>query len=585
MKTLFRKTNLSLIQLLRSFSFKSNEIQEHLLVIFIILFSYQFSFSQEFDRTNQVSLLKSRIKHFHQDSNFDKALKLLDSLLSSEVLNEEDQISFQIDKQITFYYLGQIDSMKLGLKSIETEIKSYHPSYPEYLFATCLYQGGIGNYAEAIRKLLELNSLAEKSNNQSLLLAVNNSLGANYRVLNDFVQAKGFYNKALKVALQEKDLKSTAMIFNNLGSVYRKLENSDSALYYYEEASAILTSIDSKYYLAQNLLNIGNIYEVQKDYRQAEYYFAKCLSISEEGGIRYGMLISKLNLGNLFRIKKEYQKGEDFLNEALLLAEEMSMRREKGLILERLSWIQRDRRQFKSAYELEIESKIILDALLSESVKKEALDLKAKYDAEKKEKEIIGLETKMKQLYLMGAMMLIIVIVLVICLLWISYRHKNLRQTKLLVEKEKSSLMRTIEIKDMELTSQAMQLTQIKEILKNWKLANTSKVSPSSKEGLDSLKPAIFETLKADFEGRITSSNEDFFKILLDKFPTLRPAELRLCAYLRLNISTKEIAEMLNKSIRTIETTRYSIRKKMGLDGNENLVSFLISLKNESKQN
>jgi DNA-binding CsgD family transcriptional regulator len=87
-----------------------------------------------------------------------------------------------------------------------------------------------------------------------------------------------------------------------------------------------------------------------------------------------------------------------------------------------------------------------------------------------------------------------------------------------------------------------------------------------------------FDLLQQEFEHRITSNNEDFYQKLLGAYPDLKPSELKLCSYLRLNLSTKELAEILNKSVRTIENTRFAIRKKMGLGPEDNLVGRLIAM-------
>jgi len=92
------------------------------------------------------------------------------------------------------------------------------------------------------------------------------------------------------------------------------------------------------------------------------------------------------------------------------------------------------------------------------------------------------------------------------------------------------------------------------------------------------LKRETFEFLQTELENRITESNGDFYKNLLAAYPDLKPSELKLCSYLRLNLSTKELAEVLNKSVRTIENTRFSIRKKMGLGPEDNLVAQLIAV-------
>jgi DNA-binding CsgD family transcriptional regulator len=86
--------------------------------------------------------------------------------------------------------------------------------------------------------------------------------------------------------------------------------------------------------------------------------------------------------------------------------------------------------------------------------------------------------------------------------------------------------------------------------------------------------------LNNNFELRLTSNNEDFFKLLLSKYPDLSPAELKLCAYLRLNPSTKDLALIMNRSMRTVESTRANIRKKMNLNPHDNLVTHLVSFSN-----
>ena len=73
-------------------------------------------------------------------------------------------------------------------------------------------------------------------------------------------------------------------------------------------------------------------------------------------------------------------------------------------------------------------------------------------------------------------------------------------------------------------------------------------------------------------------ANNDFLKILKDTNPSLTPTDLKLCAYLRLNLSTKAIADLLNLSIRGVESSRYRLRKKLGLAGEVSLFDFLGSI-------
>lgn len=80
------------------------------------------------------------------------------------------------------------------------------------------------------------------------------------------------------------------------------------------------------------------------------------------------------------------------------------------------------------------------------------------------------------------------------------------------------------------------------------------------------------------FNTHVEQVHEDFFKKLKTQNPDLSPSELRLCAYLRMNISSKEIATLMNISTRGVEISRYRIRKKLGIDRNTNLTDFMMKL-------
>lgn len=78
------------------------------------------------------------------------------------------------------------------------------------------------------------------------------------------------------------------------------------------------------------------------------------------------------------------------------------------------------------------------------------------------------------------------------------------------------------------------------------------------------------------FQENFDLIHENFFQKLKAEHPSLTPTDLKLCSLLRLNYTTKEIAGMLNLSVRGVEAARYRLRKKLGLAENENLVNFMI---------
>ncbi len=79
----------------------------------------------------------------------------------------------------------------------------------------------------------------------------------------------------------------------------------------------------------------------------------------------------------------------------------------------------------------------------------------------------------------------------------------------------------------------------------------------------------IFETL-------FDQAHENFFKRLKQSFPELTQSDLKLCAYLKLNLSSKEIAPLLNISIRGVEVRRYRLRKRLAIASDMNLVEFVM---------
>lgn len=77
------------------------------------------------------------------------------------------------------------------------------------------------------------------------------------------------------------------------------------------------------------------------------------------------------------------------------------------------------------------------------------------------------------------------------------------------------------------------------------------------------------------FEDEFDLVHNDFMKKLRSRYPDLSNNEVLLCAYIKMNLSTKEIAPLMNISVRGMETMRYRIRKKFNLEREESLQEFL----------
>ncbi|MCW1735948.1 triple tyrosine motif-containing protein [Anaerorudis cellulosivorans] len=81
------------------------------------------------------------------------------------------------------------------------------------------------------------------------------------------------------------------------------------------------------------------------------------------------------------------------------------------------------------------------------------------------------------------------------------------------------------------------------------------------------------------FQDNFDLIHENFFRKLKERYPSLTSSDLRLCALLRLNYSSKDIAKMLNLSIRGVEAARYRLRKKLALEEKDDLIAFMINFK------
>ncbi len=171
-------------------------------------------------------------------------------------------------------------------------------------------------------------------------------------------------------------------------------------------------------------------------------------------------------------------------------------------------------------------------------------------------------------------------------------REQQLKEEALITEKEMIRLRNeklNLEMihKEKELANSTLLIIQKNEILNKLK-NDLNKIKHSLND--DHLKNDLNSTIKRIgkeidnekqwqvFNTHVEQVHEDLFRKLKTQYPDLSPRELSLCAYLRMNISSKEIATLMNISTRGVEISRYRIRKKLGLGRNANLTDFMMTL-------
>lgn len=171
-------------------------------------------------------------------------------------------------------------------------------------------------------------------------------------------------------------------------------------------------------------------------------------------------------------------------------------------------------------------------------------------------------------------------------------RDEHLKQEAIiheqkLIKLKNEKLQAEIESKGREVTNSAMNIVYKNEFLQrirgeiiNLKDSDGGKMDD---EQLKRLQKIIAEGMNDErdwnlFERSFNETHENFFKKLKIQHPDLVPNDLKLCAYLRMNMNSKEMASLLNISLRGVEIRRYRLRKKLDLQHDKNLVEFLIEL-------
>ena len=535
-----------------------------------------------------IELYRLQLDYLDKTDNYDLTIFTLHKF--KQLVGEKDELEIAyiyLQLASTFNFKGNIDSLNYWHSQAEKFRSPTSPLYGNYLMVDGLKNAYKGKYSLAIKSLLQAISFFEKIGDKKELAVAYNNLATNYERLGDRENQKLNLLKAIDINKSLGYTYPLIMNYNNLGSNYKQTNQIEKALTYYDLAYRELKKADYPLLLAQNLTNRANILEKQGNLSAAEKLFAECERVCVENNIQYGVMLTNLNMGNLFRLQKKYSDASLRLNKSLALTKSLNSVREEALVYERLSWLSRDMADYKAAYTFQTKFHLLNDSLVNESVKKEAFALKEKYESEKKEKEIVTLSKKQ----LNYKYFILILIVCVLLLLVVLQGWRNLHKIVLL-EKQKQELNRkllkdVIDNKEKELTSQVTLLAQMQQqvdelIQKTSKILNDNSTEQVKLKKIESLlKADPIHRLKNDFDVRLTSNNEDFFSLLLNKYPELSPVELKLCAYLRLNPSTKDLALITNRSMRTIESTRTNIRKKMNLTSQENLVTHLLSFSNE----
>ncbi|MGC4039465.1 MAG: triple tyrosine motif-containing protein [Flavobacterium sp.] len=152
-----------------------------------------------------------------------------------------------------------------------------------------------------------------------------------------------------------------------------------------------------------------------------------------------------------------------------------------------------------------------------------------------------------------------------------------------LMKLRNEQLSMDVDAKNRELAVSTMSLIKKNELLAIIKDDLKKSSDENGGRNIKSVISTINKNINEDdswnvFKEAFDNADKDFLKKIKTAHPSLTPSDLKLCAYLRLNLTSKEIAPMLNISIRSVEIKRYRLRKKLNLLHDDGLVNYILSI-------
>jgi AraC family chitin signaling transcriptional activator len=159
---------------------------------------------------------------------------------------------------------------------------------------------------------------------------------------------------------------------------------------------------------------------------------------------------------------------------------------------------------------------------------------------------------------------------------------QGLENEKQLMKLRNEQLSQDVDSKNRELAVSTMSLNSKNELLAFIK-EDLKKTSEDGNSNIKSVITTINKNITEEdswsiFKEAFDNADKDFLKRIKLAHPTLTPNDLRLCAYLRLNLSSKEVAPLFNISVRSVEIKRYRLRKKMDLSHEQGLVEYIMEV-------
>ncbi|NJB82148.1 tetratricopeptide repeat protein [Wenyingzhuangia aestuarii] len=446
-------------------------------------------------------------------------------------------------------------------------------------------------YPEAYDKLWNVLILSDSLHNSKIKYKAYKNLSQLYSIFHEKEKAFMAIDSMFVYAKQQKvftNPKVKSNLYYTAALTYRMNDEYDVATKYLAISEHILDSLHSsfndKLYV---LTEKAHLYTLTKNYSASEKLLTEIVQkVSKQH--HYASIINSM-LGDLYAQKGENKKALTYYNRSLeILSKKKNRVGLKVGLLEKTAKINGKLGMYKIAFQQMTSSKVLGDSLFGGQSErnKELFEIKDSYRTAilqnkriQKEQELKLIKTQKEKLniQLIFSTILFILTVIVSFFGMKLIRKKHATEKKLARERARAE----VEIKEKELAVTALQLMQkdklLEEIKKGLENVKKDKDDVSVEQIKSTIKVNATKTWE-EFETRFVQVNSSFYESLSHKHPNLSRNELKLCALIKLNFSTKEMAQLLGVSADSINKARYRLRKKLALNRDDNLVAYINSI-------
>lgn len=450
------------------------------------------------------------------------------------------------------------------------------------------YLASIGEKLEAI-KIFERVGRSYKNSDEDNYAVILCNIGEIYKDLGLFNQAIFNLTRALQIYQRLNNPKRQTLIHQHLSQCYMRNDQLDSATVHLKMSLQTGNFHPQKVEMARYYSTLSNIQRRKKEYQLAHLYVDSSIVLAKMNGFPIGVLINQINKSEIFFDEGKYREALNVLDSIQPALSEFNSKdikleflRIKGNSLEKLGRIE-DAMKYKNSFiDLQNEiSKAQNTSLILEignSLSKEI---------SRSELEQLNDEIEKEQNRNWWVTMILLSSITISALsirAWRIQKKKNELEVKLVQEEEELvAVKEELEnkariIESMEQVSEVGFLKKVMEEVQELKSNSKGDVRNAYMEVLQILKKGDSQTVWKDFELSYSGVHEEFFIRLKELCPELTPNEIKICSLIRLNLSTKEIAQITHRTPGRIDNIRSIIRKKINLEADKNLTTFLMEI-------